>query len=810
MHPLTLFPTSLARNGYALVASTAVTSVLGLLFWVLTARLYTSEQVGIGAALISTLLTLGNIAQLNLGNVLNRFVPVAGARAGKFIIATYAAAVVAALVAAACSLPLIGNLVPPLAFLASDKKISIWFALAVAAWTVFALQDSVLAGLRKSVWVPIENAAYAISKIILLVMLANTGLAAWGPFAAWSFPLLAAIGLVSALIFYRLLPKERFDASRPESGVSIREIFQFFRWDYVGTLAMMTALAFGPLLVLKVAGPSANANYYLAGTISYSLYLIGRSMGISLLVEGAADRGRLRSLAADSLVHTMILLVAAAGVVIACAPLIMGLFGPTYAAEGTSLLRILALASLPWALITIYLAVARVEGQMKTIAVTQIATMVLVLSVGSFLVPRMGALGMGLAWLAAHTIVGLAILVSAIARFGNGVLIDWSLAFGTSCAHLFHGLPQRKDTAGTNPTRLALLERLLQEIDEPAATSWEILRAIPSQSDSVSAYLGVRRGESCSSAHDGPPAGACAVLKTATGPEGIQSLERNRARIETLRSDPRLINPPFELPQILAFTRSSNSVFLVERIISGEDGRITLKRSGREALQAAAQSITFIHERTAKQEVINGTWLKDWIDRPCSLLETPVHTIMTRTTRRAAIALFREEQHQFWSGRPVSLGWCHGDFSPGNIIFTRRTKEETAPSDSVPQIIVSGIVDWDRAEPNAPPGFDACHLAIAVRSIMSGRELGEIIRELLLAPRWSPQERIWLAAHRERDSRLWIEGEGVRVLVGLVWLGRVTANLEKSGRFARNRLWSSVNVERVLQAFFEGRSKTKR
>ena len=41
----------LHRNGYALVASSAVTSVLGLAYWIVAARAYSTEAVGVCAAL---------------------------------------------------------------------------------------------------------------------------------------------------------------------------------------------------------------------------------------------------------------------------------------------------------------------------------------------------------------------------------------------------------------------------------------------------------------------------------------------------------------------------------------------------------------------------------------------------------------------------------------------------------------------------------------------------------------------------------------------------------------------------------------
>src|SRR5207302_4108548 len=43
-------PPSLFRNGYALIASSAVTSLLGMVFWVVAARRYSPRDVGLNSA----------------------------------------------------------------------------------------------------------------------------------------------------------------------------------------------------------------------------------------------------------------------------------------------------------------------------------------------------------------------------------------------------------------------------------------------------------------------------------------------------------------------------------------------------------------------------------------------------------------------------------------------------------------------------------------------------------------------------------------------------------------------------------------
>ena len=54
----------LTRNGYALVASFAITSILGVVFWIVAARLYPQDQVGIGGVVVTTMITISSASQL--------------------------------------------------------------------------------------------------------------------------------------------------------------------------------------------------------------------------------------------------------------------------------------------------------------------------------------------------------------------------------------------------------------------------------------------------------------------------------------------------------------------------------------------------------------------------------------------------------------------------------------------------------------------------------------------------------------------------------------------------------------------------
>ncbi len=179
--------TPLYRNAYALILSDFVASGLGLLYWALAARLYTPEQVGHNAAAISTMMLLAGLAFVPVRGALLRFLPQAGAQAGRLIGYAYLASVVLALVVSTLFLLGYQAWAPPQDLLARGGAVAPWLPGVVVVWSLFVLQDQVLTGLRQAVWVPVENIGFGLAKIGLLLLLTN-----WWPhqgiFMAWTLP----------------------------------------------------------------------------------------------------------------------------------------------------------------------------------------------------------------------------------------------------------------------------------------------------------------------------------------------------------------------------------------------------------------------------------------------------------------------------------------------------------------------------------------------------------------------------------------------------------------------------------------------
>jgi O-antigen/teichoic acid export membrane protein len=395
--------TPLFANAYALILNTGATAALGLAYWVLAARLYTASDVGLGAAAISAMTFLAGVAQLNLAAVMVRFLPSARRGAARLVASTYLVIAGTALLVAGIFVASLTLWFSSLRFLRDEPWLGVWFVLSTMCWCVFVNQDGVLTGLRRTSWVPIENIAYGIFKIVLLVAFASFGYV--GLYASWTLPVLFVVLPVNVLIFRRFIPQHERDAPADAVSVGLRQIRGYIAGDYVGSLLRLATTFLPPVLVTQILGAQMNGYFYQSWNIAYNLQLVSTATMTSLTVESAWDESTMRESRWSILKHTLLLVGLGVAGILVLAPFVLRIFGEDYAAEGTTLLRLLALAAIPQVIVAFALALARIRQRVIEVVAIQAVSCGFVLGLGLILLRTYGLNGIGIAWLVGQTIL---------------------------------------------------------------------------------------------------------------------------------------------------------------------------------------------------------------------------------------------------------------------------------------------------------------------------------------------------------------------------------------------------------------------
>jgi O-antigen/teichoic acid export membrane protein len=400
----------LYRNAYLLLLGSVVGSGLGFVFWAVAARHYSATAVGRNSAAVAAMIVVSGISQLGLNAVLVRYIPAAGSSVRSLVLLSYGATTILAAAASVVAAVTSSVWAPPLSFLGNDSRWLVTFVVSTVAWTIFSLQDSVMTGLRQAHWVPIENSLFSALKIVLLIIVAGaTPLG--GIFLAWNIPVLLSLIPVNVLIFRRLIPRY---AGRAHKRWNSRIAFRFASANYLGSIFFLGSTTLLPIIVAHESGPTATAYFFIPWTIATALQLIAVNMTTSMTVEVALDETKLREYCRRVTLHTMRLVVPITVALVLGAPYFLRIFGKDYASEGATLLRLLAIATIPNVIVALGLAVARLEHAGRAVLSIQGAVCILTLGLSLVLLPSVGISGVGVASLVSQTVVAAALLVGML------------------------------------------------------------------------------------------------------------------------------------------------------------------------------------------------------------------------------------------------------------------------------------------------------------------------------------------------------------------------------------------------------------
>jgi O-antigen/teichoic acid export membrane protein len=728
----------LLHNGHLLSVSSLLTSVLGAGYWTLATRLYNPATLGRNYSAISAMMLFAGIGQLNLTNVLVRFIPAAGARTRTLVARAYAAAIAAITLLATGFVLLTPDLAPQLGFL-RHPVLALCFVAATAGYGLFIMQDGVLTGLRRPDWVVLENAVFAAIKIAALALPILVAAQA-GILLSWVLALAVAIAVTNTFLFTRAIPRH-IGAPPPENpaGRQPAPTPGYIVGDYIGSLFWFAAITLPPLIVLDTLGPAQAAYFSLTWVIAYMLYLVSSNMGSSLVVESATNPAQLTRNCRRVLTHTGILLTTAVLALTAAAPEILRVFGPDYASHGTALLRLLLISALPNLVVATAVSVCRARRRIRTAVAILAVLCCSALGLTVLLLPVIGIAGAGAAWLIAEIAVAAALLAFPHTWLGTERIPTTAIA---------RAAVTRTATVLAKPADHRLTRSLAraahpgQNPDIPwftrRSTDILVLRAV---------------------------ADLDLVVKHPSSDHGRQTLARQAANLQTLAADERLGDWRRLLPGLVACDLHQRLPRTAEHYRPGTEASTLIQRDPETAHRIAAAAlaaITELHHATGVIETPDPDRLHAWIDTP---LETLRKLLTSAPRAEGALDALRARLYTQLADRPVLTAWTHGDYHPGNVLMTDDGTEVTA------------IIDWATAHPNGPAATDRHLFRLALQRETGGEELGALVVRAL---RQDP-------------------GRTDDALLLLTWLRHVADNLNQSDRYRRNRPWLAGNVAPVLR-----------
>jgi O-antigen/teichoic acid export membrane protein len=374
----------LLAGSAALVVGAGVQALSGAVFWLVAARIDTTDDVGRATALFTSILFIAYLSGLGLQVSLARFAPDRSDESHAVFSWGVLATVVTSTVVASGYLLVVDS--------EATRALTDWNPVLGPLLFVSTSVGTSLTLIVDVRWMTVRRWSLVLGRITVvgllrfpLLLLPTGGTETVHLFAVASLPLLVT-GVAGVLSMPRVTGGRHRLLPLPERRhVAVR----YSAVNYLSTLAYQAPQFVLPVIVLLSVDPDLNASFYVAWGITTVTLYVPMAIGQALLAEGGKDGTELRSQVRVILAITTVLMVIAALATAVGRDLITSVYGDDYA-DAARILPPLVGACIPWAFTSVFLTEARVlHRTLDTVAIT-IALTVAILVPALVLVPDDG------------------------------------------------------------------------------------------------------------------------------------------------------------------------------------------------------------------------------------------------------------------------------------------------------------------------------------------------------------------------------------------------------------------------------------
>lgn len=376
---------SLYENGIYILLTSFSGIGLGFFFWLIAARLYSKYDVGVAAALISSLSLILLLSRVGLDNSAMRFYPEKNSNSifNTYIFITLILSIILSIIYADIFIKEFADITM------NSSYFKLGFILLALASSLISTSSNIFIILRKAKFSFIQN-ILMFSRIVLLLPLAFSG----------SFGILASYGIsmtLAILVAYIYIQKMGININTDFNFKFLADTLSFSIGNYISNIFLLSPNYIIPPIILYYLGPEKNADFYIALGFGSIISIIPSAISTSLTVEGSHGAG-LRNGVIRSIILITFILIPIGIFFYSYGGSLLELAGSSYK-EGIDLLRIITIANIIGAPVSICIAIFRVKKIIKDALYVSIIYFMATIFFSIYLIQDHGLMGIGYAWL---------------------------------------------------------------------------------------------------------------------------------------------------------------------------------------------------------------------------------------------------------------------------------------------------------------------------------------------------------------------------------------------------------------------------
>lgn len=388
----------LYMNSIFNMASTFMLGALGFVFWIIIARLFKAEKVGIATTLISIMTLLCSFTTLGFSSSLNRYLP-KSVNKHALINSTFTIVTIVTILVSAAFLLGLQLFSPQLSFIQSNIFYIVSFIVFIIFCSWNTLIDSVFMAFRSAVYILIKNTIISTLKLLLPFALFVFG--SYGIFASAASAITFGV-LASFLI---LLIRFKIKLSFSINFTLVKETSAYSFANYIANFMFNAPSLVLPVIILNIISAEYAAYYYIASMIQNILLIIPLATAQSLLTEGAYNEAELKEHVKKALATIFVMLTPALILVVFGGNILLQFFGRSYAAEAFHFLQLYSVSTMFTSLLLVTNAINNIKHRKKMLIISNLIASVLTLWL-SYVFASGTLVGIGWGWTFGQVIAG--------------------------------------------------------------------------------------------------------------------------------------------------------------------------------------------------------------------------------------------------------------------------------------------------------------------------------------------------------------------------------------------------------------------
>ncbi len=321
------------------MASTAIVSVIGFIFWIVNARLFTPSMVGVSTDLISVSSLIITLSFFGLTNGLIHYF---SKTINKDHIINTSLSVISlfSVLFSLIFLFFLPRLSPELVFLRQNTFYIVTFIIIVIFSASSTLFENVFIAYRQAKYVLIKNVITGFTKLLLPFLF--VALAGYGIFL--SFGVAFMITVFACIMI--LSKKFNYHFSLHIDYAILHRIARFSLANHLATICNSLPVLLLPLIITNRLNAQSAAYFYMPLMIVNILHIIPKSVSQSLFAEGSHDELTIATHLKKSIKTIFVLLIPAIICVNLVGKYVLLAFGKGYSHEGLIVLHLLTIGSI--------------------------------------------------------------------------------------------------------------------------------------------------------------------------------------------------------------------------------------------------------------------------------------------------------------------------------------------------------------------------------------------------------------------------------------------------------------------------------